>query len=184
MYLVLFIILLTCVSLFITNNYEEFDDYVNRELQERAGPMEKSDEIVKKLIDQKFPTIPSYFVPFRKFYVEIFEDINLKTPLTALRDSSEQFLSIKTRKPIRSIRIRSVPNKNWRFLQFFTVGIFLEKDRSKGLVLHVPEGAESVDYQILDTMSSSENLQWLNNDDTKIIYYTINYYDPMIDLTL
>ena len=164
--------------------YEHFDDHVNYERQERAGPMDQSDVFFKNFVDMKYPKMSTYFVPFRRFYVQIFEEPNLNKQITSLRDTTEQFVLVKTQKPIGSIRVRSVPNQHWRFLQFFTVGIFLEKDRSKGLILHVPEDAQSVDYKISDTKIKEQNLDWLNGSETKVIYYTTNYYDPLLDLTL
>lgn len=186
MYLVLFlllIIMLTIILIF-SGKCEAFDDYVNHETQERAGPMDETDKHFKQVIDERYPKMSTYFVPFRRFYVELFEEDGFKHPITTLRDSTEQFISVRTHKPIRSIRIRSVPNHHWRFLQFFTVGIYLEEDRSKGVLLHVPQGAQSIDYQITDTRLKGENLEWLNSNDSKIIYYTTNYYDPMLDLTI
>lgn len=179
--IVIFAFLILFLFFVSQNTKEHFDDQVSYERQQRAGPMNKGDEMLKKAIDSEFPTISTYFVPFKRFFVEIFEDINFSKPITSLRDSTEQFLLVRTHKPIKSIRIRSIPNDHWRYLQFFTVGIFLEKDRSKGLVLHVPEGSQSIDYKINDT---TQNEDWLNTNDSKIIYYTTNYYDPMLDLKL
>ena len=164
--------------------HEHFDDHVNYERQERAGPMDQSDIFIKNAIDIQYPKMSTYFVPFRRFHVQIFEESDFKKQITSLRDSTEQFVLVKTRKPIGSIRIRSVPNHHWRFLQFFTVGIFLENDKSKGILLHVPEDSQSVDYKIADTSIKEQNLDWLNGSDTKVIYYTTNYYDPMLDLTM
>jgi hypothetical protein len=185
MYLV-FILLLVIIVFYLCHKFqfESFDDHVNYETQERAGPMTDSDQYIKQVIDNQYPTIPSYFVPFSRFYVEIHEEPMFKKPITTLRDSTEQLSWVRTVKPIRSIRIRSVPNKNWRFLQFFSVGIFLENDRSKGIILKVPQDAQSIDYQIPDTNVKGENLEWMNTNESKIIYYTTNYYDPLLDLSL
>lgn len=166
---------------------ENFDEQVNYELQERAGPMTKADIAHKYELNTHYPTIPTYFSDFRRFNIEIFEEPDFKKPLTRLKDATETFLSVQISKPIRSIRIRSIHNDNWRFLQFFSVVIYLKNDKNTRIIFSVPEShttSESIHYQIRDTKLPEEKLEWLNNNEPKILYFATNTYNPSQDLFL
>ena len=165
---------------------ENFEDQVNYETQERAGPMSEKDEDYKQILETEFPKIPTYFVPFKRFFIELFEDVNYNKSLVSLKDTTEQLVSVRLTKPIKSIRIQSVPNAHWIYLQFFSVGIYLENDvsRSKGVIFHVPNNNESVEYEIMDTTNKTEGLEWMTNDEPKIVYFTTNVYNPIVDLVL
>ena len=164
---------------------EEFDELVSFERQQRAGPMTVYDIQRKQLLQAEFPTIPTYFVPFERFYIELFSENNFKHKIAELKDATGQLLAITTRKPIKSFRIRSVPNDNWRFLQFFSVGIHTNVRNStdgkeNGIIFHVPHvNGKSVDYKVPDT---SEEFPWMKTTDRKTVYFITNIYDPLQDL--
>jgi hypothetical protein len=167
---------------------EGFDEQISYERQQRAGPLTSYDIERRQLIQSEFPTIPNYFLPFKRFYIEIFSEINFQNKIAELKDSPEQLLAIRTRMPIKSFRIRSVPNDNWRFLQFFSVGMYSENyagDLSKeGMIYHVPHrNGKSVDYKVRDTSNEfQEGYEWMNSNDNKVVYFTTNVYNPLGDL--
>jgi len=199
-YILIFIIVL---FLFLSLNFkssfiiEGFDEQVSYERQQRAGPLTTYDIEKRQLIQSEFPTIPNYFLPFKRFYIEIFSEVDFKNKIAELKDSPEQLLAIRTRMPIKSFRIRSVPNDNWRFLQFFSVGMYsedyksphifeevIENEEKIGMIYHVPHrNGKSVDYKVSDTSKEfQEGYEWMNSNDNKVVYFTTNIYDPLGDL--
>ena len=85
-------------------------------------------------------------------------------------------------RPIRSIRIQTLPNDNWRFTQSFSLVIYLQHDPTYRVVFRVPEGAWGQEYKVLDTESNDELLGWMANFDTKVVVFTIGNYNPLPDL--
>ena len=46
---------------------EGFDEQVSYERQQRSGPLTSYDIKRTQLIESEFPTIPNYFLPFKRF---------------------------------------------------------------------------------------------------------------------
>lgn len=161
---------------------EGFDDFAKVETQERAGPMNLMDRLRRREFQKEFQLFQTYFANFHRFHIELFAEKDFQKKITELKDATETFVSVAINRPIKSIRIRSIPNDNWRFVQFFSFVLYLKHDPTRRIVFHVPRNAESIQYEIPDTCERRQALDWLSNYDTKIAYFHTNFYKPMDDL--
>ena len=120
----------------------------------------------------------------KRFYIEIFEEPNLGKRLTFLKDAPEQHNSVQVNKPIRSLRIRSIPNHHWKFTQEFSLIIYLKRDPTKKVEFKVPKWtnqSNGIDYKITDTSLDTE-LDWLALPSPKNVVFTVGQYYPIGDI--
>jgi hypothetical protein len=148
-----------------------------------------NNEVAKKGGDSKMEQISSIKCPvgsdcIKRFYIEIFEEPNLGKRLTFLKDAPEQHNSVQVNKPIRSLRIRSIPNHHWKFTQEFSLIIYLKSDPTKKVEFKVPKWtnqSNGIDYKITDTSLDSE-LSWLALPLPKNVVFTVGQYYPIGDI--
>jgi hypothetical protein len=156
---------------------DDFEDTPS-ELQECVFKNEHEDRL-----ESTFPDISgNMWTTMQRYHIELFKKPKFEERLTSLKDAPEQHNTIEVRYPIRSIRIRTLPNDNWRFTQDFKVIIYLKHDPSYRVEFRVPKGVRGMDYKVHDTTSNSELLEWMARYEPKIVVFTTGQYKPIQDL--
>jgi len=118
----------------------------------------------------------------RRYFIEIFKEPDFRNRLTYLKDAPEQHNSAQINYPIRSLRIRVIPNDTFRFTQEFSVFIYLKSDPTYKIQFKVPRNAGVIDYKIPDTLNSTELLDWMTRYEPKVIAFSVGEYYPIDDL--
>lgn len=169
MFLLLSMIILLCVFVFTNTNV-----FTNKSIL--LEPYQS--DYLGKLEEKGFEK--NAFDNFDRFHFQFYEQNDFKKIITQLKDAHSDYLPYATNKPIRSIRLRARPNDNARFTQHFSLLIFLKRDPNKVVEFRFSKYSGYIDHKIPDT--SKDSLEWMNSLDDKMIIFTTQIYNPMLDI--
>lgn len=119
---------------------------------------------------------------YSRFKVQFYKEPNFRNLITQLKDDTSLFSSVQINSPIRSMVIEAVSNDHWRFLQFFSIIIYLKLEPDKRIEFRIPKDIPFISNRIPDTRDRREALEWMSNGDAKIVIFVTNVYDPIPDL--